>query len=924
MEKVEVIDKIVNEPFRLSDKQIEAILSDSKYTRVIAGAGAGKTETITRRIAYLILVEGVEPASIVAFTFTEKAAQSMKSRIYQRVEQIAGSGATAKLGEMFVGTIHAYAKRILDDYFGYGNYSVLDANQEIAYLMRIRWGLKLQSFGRNDFVRMDNFLGALNMVQSELLEDSVLSKKAPDFFESYSKYIDNLEENKLLTFALMISRVVKHLREKLDTLSHVKHLVVDEFQDINQAQHEFIRLIAGNDDIFIVGDPRQSIYQWRGSDQSFFEVFSETFEGTKTVSIQKNRRSTKKIVRNANWFSDSFEVLRVEHLDPTRDREGFVGFAELETDVDEAVWIADQIERLRDEKKLSYSDFGILTRSVSYSAGHLISELSRRGIPYIVGGKVGLFRRDEAQALGRIFSWFATDGFWMENPYSWSEEVNGEDLLTSALAFWNNVGRNGVPVDAEEKLRAIKESLISEEPKRKFHNLTEVFHGVLLALGFKSLDFKDNNEAAVMANLGRFDTMLTDFEATNRIGGRTVRWQRDLKGLCWYMNTHAMKSYEEQPSDDIRDVNAVQVMTIHQSKGLEWPIVFVFSLTGTRFPPRSTGQERNWCRIPRDLFNAERYEGSVEDERRLFYVAITRPRDALVLSCFEKMRRSVGRSMMLDDVDWSQITELGAGDLPDFLVETNVSGAEIQTFTAGEIINYNICPYMYLMRNLWGYQPGLTQALGYGNALHHCLRIAGELVKKEGYSPRSAIGTAIHSGFHMHYVGGVVFDRFKESAGKALLDFVSKYEDDLSRIEEVEYRLEYPLQKEGTHATIMGKVDVILRDEDEFEVRDYKSRKREEDPSDIRSHEDAETQVRLYSLGLISMERNVTAGSVAYLGNSEVKPVDVDSGSLDETHKLAMDTVRRICAKDFNPCSGNSCERCDVAPICRWRPKENE
>jgi len=919
-----MIDKIVNEPFSLSDKQVEAILSDSQYTRVIAGAGAGKTETITRRIAYLLLVEGVEPASIVAFTFTEKAAQSMKSRIYQRVEQIAGPGATAKLGEMFVGTIHAYAKRILDDHFGYGNYSVLDANQEIAYLMRIRWGLKLQPFGRNDFVRMDNFLGTLNMVQSELLEDSVLAKNAPEFFESYSRYIENLEEHKLLTFALMISRVVKHLREKPETLSHVKHLVVDEFQDINQAQHEFIQLIAGEDNVFIVGDPRQSIYQWRGSDQSFFEVFNETFEGTKTVSIQKNRRSTKKIVRNANWFSDSFETLRVEPLDPTRDKDGFVGFAELETDVDEGVWIADQIERLGDEKGLSYSDFGVLTRSVSYSAEHLIGELNRRGIPYIVGGKVGLFRRDEAQTLGRIFSWFADDGFWMENPYSWAERVDDDDILTSALDFWGRVSSNGVPGDAEEKLRAIKEDLVSEEPKRKFHNLNEVFHEVLLALGFKSLHFGNDTEAAVMANLGRFNTLLTDFESTNRIGGRTVKWHRDLKGLCWYMNTHALKSYEEQPSDDIRSVNAVQLMTIHQAKGLEWPVVFVFSLTGTRFPPRSCGQQKTWCRIPRDLFDAERYEGSVEDERRLFYVAVTRPRDALVLSCFEKMRRRVGRSMMLDDVDWSQITELGADNLPDFVVEPNGSSDEIQTFTAGEIINYNICPYMYLMRNLWGYQPGLTQALGYGNALHHCLRMAGDLVKKEGYSPRSAIGAAIHSGFHMPYVGGVVFDRFKDSAGKALLDFVSKHEDDLTRIEQVEYRLEYPLQEEGTHATIMGKVDVILRDKDELEVRDYKSRKREDDPSDIRTHEEAETQVRLYSLGLKSMERNVTAGSVAYLGDSKVEPVTVDSGSLDATHKLAMDTVKRIIEKDFNPCSGYSCGRCDMAPICRWRPKENE
>ena len=187
--------------------------------------------------------------------------------------------------------------------------------------------------------------------------------------------------------------------------------------------------------------------------------------------------------------------------------------------------------------------------------------------------------------------------------------------------------------------------MASEEPEREFHNFCEVFHEVVLSLGFKSLDFKDNNEAAVMANLGRFNTMLTDFETTNRIGGRTVNWQRDLKSLCWYMNSHALKSYEEQPSDDIRDVNAIQVMTIHQAKGLEWPVVFVFSLTGTRFPPRSVGQQKNWCGIPRDLFDAERYEGSIEDERRLFYVAITRPRDALVLSSFERMQVRVGRSV---------------------------------------------------------------------------------------------------------------------------------------------------------------------------------------------------------------------------------------------------------------------------------------
>ena len=117
-----VVEEILSKPYRVSDEQQDAILSDTKYTRVIAGAGAGKTETITRRIAYLLLVEGVEPRSVVAFTFTDKAAQSMKSRIYQRVEQVAGPAATARLGEMYIGTIHAYAKRVLDDHFEYGNY----------------------------------------------------------------------------------------------------------------------------------------------------------------------------------------------------------------------------------------------------------------------------------------------------------------------------------------------------------------------------------------------------------------------------------------------------------------------------------------------------------------------------------------------------------------------------------------------------------------------------------------------------------------------------------------------------------------------------------------------------------------------------------------------------------------------------------
>jgi len=904
----DLVKEVLNKPTKLSKDQEKAVLSKSKYNRIIAGAGAGKTETLTRRIAYLILVEGVEPSSIVAFTFTEKAAQSMKSRIYQRIEEISGPDATAKLGEMYIGTIHAYTKRILEDYFGFGNYDVLNENQEIAFLMRYGWSLRLRDYGRTYADGCQTFLRTVNMVWGEMLDEKELRKKAPEFYEKLKHYESILEEHKQLTFGSMIYQAVLNLRDAPDTLSDVEHLIVDEYQDINQAQAELIRYVGKNGSIFVVGDPRQSIYQWRGSDERFFGVFSEMFPGTMMITIPENRRSTKRIVKNANRFANTFESMRYEQMAPTRNEDGFIGIASHDTPEDEARWIVDQIEELVEKNALGYSDIGVLTRSVSTSAGPLINELRRRRIPYLVGGKVGLFKRDEARALGRIFSWFWDKGFWVEDPWKWDEQITGDDLLSTALDCWDAAHGHGYPADAENILRQIKKDLNSM--KTSYNNFTKVYYDVLTALGFQRLDYSIANDAAVMANLGRFNNLLTDYESANRIGGRSPRWDRDLKGLCWFMNSYALQAYEEQPSDDIRGVNAVQVMTIHQAKGLEWPKVFLFSAVNGRFPPRSMGRQQNWCDVPRDLFDAERYEGSIEDERRLFYVAITRARDALAVSHFNRLTRSVGRSRFIDDMDKSVVTDVVEGkNLPALTVHPSSMPEDIQTFSAGEIITYNVCPHMYLLRDIWGYQPQLDQAIGFGNSLHYCLRRAGELVKNEGYSPLSAVATAVDEGFHMPFVGGGVLEIFRTNAKKLLIDFSRKYGDDLKRIEEVEYRLEYPIH----NATIMGKVDVIMRDEGNMEVRDYKT------SEDIRTFEEVSTQVKLYTAGLKGLGRPVTSGSVAYLAESDVRMVDVDDPLLNDAKKYAEKTVEGIMNKRFTPWPGESCKRCDQGPICRWK-----
>lgn len=904
-----IVGEVLNKPTKLSDDQRKAVLSKSRYNRIIAGAGAGKTETLTRRIAYLLLVKKVKPAAIVAFTFTEKAAQSMKSRIYQRIEQIAGPSVAAGLGEMYIGTIHAYAKRILEDYFKFGNHGVLDENQEIAFLMRQGWNLRIQKFGRTYAQSCRNFLRTVNMVWGEMLDEKKLEKKAPEFYDKLKRYEELLGKHRQLTFGKMIYLAVLNLRDKPDTLSHVQHLIVDEYQDINQAQAELIGFVGKNGSIFVVGDPRQSIYQWRGSDEKFFDVFSQTFSGTDTVTIRENRRSTRKIVRNANKFAESFERAHYEPMYPIRDEQGLIGVASHDRPNDEARWIVDQIEDLVLRKKaIEFSDVGVLTRSVSTSAQPLIEELRRRRIPYIVGGKVGLFKRDEAQALGRIFSWFWEDGFWVEDPWRWSQQVQGDDLLTSALVFWDSAHAHGHPDEAEVKLRQIKANLNS--PKSSYANFTKIYYDVLTTLGYERLDYKAAGDAAVMANLGRFNNLLTDYESANRIGGRAPDWVRDIKGLCWFMNSYALQAYEEQPSDDIRGVDAVQVMTIHQAKGLEWPIVFLFSAVKRRFPPSRLGRPQNWCGVPRDMFDATRYEGDVEDERRLFYVSITRARDALVVSHFNRMTRNVSRCMFIEDMDGTVTTDLQSADeLPDVAVHPSLVSEEIQTFSAGEIITYNVCPHMYLLRDLWGYQPELNQAIGYGNGLHYCLRRAGELVKDEGYSPLSAVVTSVDIDFYMPFVGGVVLENFRNSARRMLIEFSKKYGDDLKRIEEVEYRLEFPVQ----NATIMGKVDVIMREGGNMEVRDYKT------SDEVRTFDEISVQVRLYTVGLRSLGRPVTSGSVAYLETPEVRIVDITDPSLKKSKKLAEKTVKNIIRRNFSPNPGDNCKRCDQRQICKWR-----
>jgi len=669
-----------------------------------------------------------------------------------------------------------------------------------------------------------------------------------------------------------------------------------------------IKTIGKHAKVFVVGDPRQSIYQWRGSNERFFLDFDSYFDDVTPVEISENRRSTKNIVNISNFFSDHFDDVDYENMDSIRQEDGDVKKSSFESDYEEAVWIADQIENLVEEKGCDYSDFGILLRSVNTAGDPFIEIFRDRNIPYIVGGKVGLFKRPEAQAVGKILCWLWDDGFWVKNPYNWNDQIKGDELLISGLDNWNEAVDFPLPDNIIEQLEDWKMSVLSG----KFNDFKRVFYELLVLLGYHNFELDNKVHLTCMANLGRFSALVRDYEIAIRLDKGTCYWSTECKNLCWFINSYASKSYEEQTVEDIRQVNAVQLMTVHQAKGLEWPVVFLPSLVKQRFPSSMAGRKRNWL-FPRNLFDVSRYEGGLEEEKRLFYVALTRAKDKLVLSSFKKYKKAESQSEFLSTLDKFPIDNVDPYEYSiDYEPSETVHEDEIQTYSTTEIITYMRCPHHYRLNKLWEYIQDFSPLIGYGEALHFCLRQAAELIQDDGFDPVSAVATAVDENYFLPFASQDLTESTKRKARKSLIDFANKHTDDMEKIVEVESRLEFPIQD----ATLSGKVDVIMLDEDTYEIRDYKT------SDEVVTEEDSELQLRLYSLGLRQTGWNIDSGSVAYLRDAKVEDVDVDPQTVNKSKSIAEEVISNISEDRFDPQPSDFCQDCEYNNICKWRKKQ--
>lgn len=338
--------------------------------------------------------------------------------------------------------------------------------------------------------------------------------------------------------------------------------------------------------------------------------------------------------------------------------------------------------------------------------------------------------------------------------------------------------------------------------------------------------------------------------------------------------------------------------------------MFVPALIDGKFPSSRIGEMKNWL-IPRDLFPALRYEGNTEAERQLFYVAMTRARDLVCLSWYEEeadfgmqpsqfIENEIGRDQV--------IPHSYLRPIPAMPCKASEQDAELHSFPAKDLILFLQCPYRYRLNKEWGFLPGLSPDLGYGNALHFCLGEISRLLK-QGVPVEKAVDQSIESGFFLPYADLNRFEGLKRVARERLLFFANRRKEDLLRVHASEFRIEFPVR----NGTIIGKIDVMLNSSLGLEIQDYKT------SDEVITPEEAKMQVKIYAYGLRILGKLVSSGGIAYIEDARVDPVPVPENEIMEVKEIVERLIDQIQEKKFPGKPGKQCYRCDYFQICTYR-----
>lgn len=618
----------------LNEKQKEAAMCCDQHVRIIAGAGSGKTRVVTTRIAYLIEEKHVFPNKILAITFTNKAAKEMKERLYTLLED--------RSTGIQVSTIHSFCVRLLrEDIYQTGyprNFTIVDSDDQKSILKaaykEMHIDVKAYSYAsilsyisncKTNFVTSERAMELAHGFESDEIKANVYR-----YYEARLKEMYALDFDDLLLFAYHILKHHDDVREKWQ--SRFRYLHVDEFQDVDEIQYGIIKMLTGEDSyLCVVGDPDQTIYTWRGAQVDIIMNFTRDFKNSKTIILNENYRSTPYILKTANALIKNNRNRIDKELFTRNESETKVIHYSAIDDQNEPVWVASKIKAIHNAG-IQYKDIAVLYRS-NYLSRALEKAFLDARIPYRIYGGIRFYDRAE-----------------IKDALSYLRLLAPKDEMDE-LELWKDLAVKRVINSPKRGIGPKTINTIEEIAKNNHTNMYEVILHGDIGKG------KTRTNINAFVNVIERHRALVDKISIDRLmesvlmeSGYIHMLQEDkeierlenIKELMNDMDTYVQNNPDATLQEYLQTISlysdkeegevpsAVQLMTIHAAKGLEFDNVFVYSLCEGIFP-----SERSLI---------EGGSAALEEERRLAYVAFTRAKQQLFLS------DSSGYSYVLDKV----------------------------------------------------------------------------------------------------------------------------------------------------------------------------------------------------------------------------------------------------------------------------------
>jgi DNA helicase-2/ATP-dependent DNA helicase PcrA len=767
---------------KLNKEQLEAIKHKGGPLLIIAGAGTGKTTVITERIKYLIFGKLAKPNEILALTFTEKAAREMENR----VDVAMPYGYT----QMWISTFHSFCDRILRQdalQIGFDPRYKLMSEAETTQLIRNN----LFKFDLNYFRPLGNpnkFIGGMLQHFSRLQDEDVLPNQYLDWVkskiknqksktskeekqemakwkelaEAYRVYDELKTKEGLMDFGDLITKTLKLFRDRPNVLKtyqqQFKYILVDEFQDTNYAQNELTKLLAGKEkNITVVGDDDQSIYRFRGAAISNIIQFRKNFPTTKIVVLTKNYRSTQEILDRAYDLIQHNNPDRLEkvakidkRLVSTINKDGEeIHFIHADRVENEADMVAKKIKELV-ETGYDYKDFAILVRANNH-AEPFTRALSRHGIPSQFLGPGRLFRQPEIIDLTA----------YLKVLYNFEDSValyrilsiDYFDIPPRDLASIGNYSRRRY-ISLFEACEKIDEIFVNEKTKITIKKLLEIIGRHLKQIKKETagqLLYYFLQDTGLLQKLLSPETPEAERRATNisKFFDKLKSYEIDHEDATipavvdWLELSAELGESPLATDSDWTEVNAVNLLTAHSAKGLEFPVVFLVNLVSQRFP---STERREQIPIPESLIKEVLPVGDfhLEEERRLFYVGMTRARELLLFSAadyygegkrekhlspfiFEALgdkaisaEEQIGNNHQLSFLDYSQ---------PEAPATISKQQVHIDYLSYSQIETFRTCPLHYKLKYIYGIPTPQSPSQSFGTSIHAALKKFYDAVK---------------------------------------------------------------------------------------------------------------------------------------------------------------------------------------------------